>query len=241
LRAGTPSAFRGYLQGFATGVHSAEARRRIAAAEDDARKKEEDDKAWADATKAGTADAFKAYLQKYGSGSHAGEARQRIAELDAKARVDADEKAWSEATRLGTTSAYNSYLSTSGNLAHASEARQRLAALASQERRVPTVDIRKTCRDAAAIMVSLLGGATTEQSVNACLESEKRAREQIVKDHGTFSAADIGRCLRPGVYLPSYVEWLTCLEMERDVRQMQQQQFRQNPAGSAAPIGAASR
>jgi hypothetical protein len=26
--------------------------------------------------------------------------------------------------------------------------------------------------------------------------------------------------MRTAVYLPSYVEWLTCLEMERDVRKM---------------------
>jgi hypothetical protein len=26
--------------------------------------------------------------------------------------------------------------------------------------------------------------------------------------------------MRTKVYLPSYVEWLTCLEMERDVRKM---------------------
>jgi hypothetical protein len=28
--------------------------------------------------------------------------------------------------------------------------------------------------------------------------------------------------MRTSVYLPSYVEWLTCLEMERDVRKMRQ-------------------
>jgi hypothetical protein len=26
--------------------------------------------------------------------------------------------------------------------------------------------------------------------------------------------------VNPGVYLPSYVEWLTCLEMERDARKL---------------------
>jgi hypothetical protein len=37
-------------------------------------------------------------------------------------------------------------------------------------------------------------------------------------------AADKAQCMRTGVYLPSYVEWLTCLEMERDVRKMQQEE-----------------
>jgi hypothetical protein len=30
--------------------------------------------------------------------------------------------------------------------------------------------------------------------------------------------------MRTNVYLPSYVEWLTCLEMNRDVRKMQREQ-----------------
>ena len=37
-------------------------------------------------------------------------------------------------------------------------------------------------------MVSLMGGTTTEQDVNACLDSEQKARDQIVKDRATYSA-----------------------------------------------------
>jgi hypothetical protein len=70
-------------------------------------------------------------------------------------------------------------------------------------------------------MVSLMGGSTAQQDVKGCLDSEQRARDQIVKDRATYSSADKARCLRANVYLPSYVEWLTCLEMERDVRKMQ--------------------
>ena len=71
-------------------------------------------------------------------------------------------------------------------------------------------------------MTGLMGGRTTEQDRNACLESEQKVREQIIKDQATYSSADKRRCMRTGVYLPSYVEWLTCLEMERDVRKMRQ-------------------
>jgi hypothetical protein len=85
---------------------------------------------------------------------------------------------------------------------------------------VPTVDIQKTCEAAAGVMVSLLGGSTTGQDVKGCLDSEQRAREQIIKDQSTYSSLDKSRCMRANVYLPSYVEWLTCLEMERDVRKM---------------------
>jgi hypothetical protein len=95
---------------------------------------------------------------------------------------------------------------------------------------VPGIDIQKTCQAAAGAMVSLMGGTTTEQDVNACLDSEQKARDQIVKDQATYSSADKKQCMRTGVYLPSYVEWLTCLEMERDVRKMERQlQFGAGP------------
>jgi hypothetical protein len=83
---------------------------------------------------------------------------------------------------------------------------------------IPHINIEETCRAAARAMVGLMGGSTTEQDVNACLDSEQKAREQIIKDQATYSSTDKGRCMRTKVYLPSYVEWLTCLEMERDVR-----------------------
>jgi hypothetical protein len=68
--------------------------------------------------------------------------------------------------------------------------------------------------------MSLLGGSTMEQDVKGCLDSEQKARDQIVKDLATYSSGDKTQCMRTAVYLPSYVEWLTCLEMERDVRKM---------------------
>ena len=57
-----------------------------------------------------------------------------------------------------------------------------------------------------------------------CLSSEQRARDQLIKDWSTYSSVDRARCVRLAVYLPSYVEWLTCLEMERDVRKMKTDQ-----------------
>jgi hypothetical protein len=65
-----------------------------------------------------------------------------------------------------------------------------------------------------------LGGSTGDQDVKGCLDSEQKARDQIVKDLSTYGSVDKVRCMRTNVYLPSYVEWLTCLEMERDVKKM---------------------
>jgi hypothetical protein len=85
---------------------------------------------------------------------------------------------------------------------------------------VPSIDIRNTCRIAAGAMVRLMGSTSMERDIEVCLGSEQSAREQLIKDWGTYSARDRGRCVNPGVYLPSYVEWLTCLEMERNTREI---------------------
>jgi hypothetical protein len=126
-----------------------------------------------------------------------------------------------------TASAFTSYVQKFGSGAHVAEARKRAAAFETQGRKqVPTIDIQKTCQAAAGVMVSLMG----DQDVNACLDSEQKARDQIVKDRATYSSAYKAQCMRTDVYLPSYVEWLTCLEMERDVRKMKREdQFGTGP------------
>jgi len=150
---------------------------RLAALDEQARK-DADEKAWADAVRTGTSAAFNGYMQKFGSGAHLAEARQRIAALDEQARKDADETAWADALRSGTTAAFNGYVQKFGSGAHVAEARQRAAALETQARKeVPAIDIQKTCKAAAGAMVRLMGGSTPDQDVNACLDSEQKARE----------------------------------------------------------------
>jgi len=91
--------------------------------------------------------------------------------------------------------------------------------------------VQNTCSVAAVAMVNLMGGTTVEQGLNGCLDSENTALATIKKDWGTYSAADRTQCVQTGVYLPSYVEWLTCLEMERDVRRLRVERNEPPPPG----------
>jgi hypothetical protein len=93
---------------------------------------------------------------------------------------------------------------------------------------VPTIDVEKTCRAAASVTSSV----TIQRDVEICASSEQKAREQMVKDWPQYAAGDKVRCVQAGpkVYLPSYVEWLTCLEMETAVKKMREEQ--QTPASS---------
>jgi hypothetical protein len=87
---------------------------------------------------------------------------------------------------------------------------------------VPTIDIQKTCKAAAVVTA----GPSAQTDINICVSSEQKARDQLVKDWAQYAAADKARCVQSGprVYLPSYIEWLTCLEMETAVKKMRQEQ-----------------
>ncbi len=86
---------------------------------------------------------------------------------------------------------------------------------------VPDIDIEKTCRTAAGT-----GVAPTQADIDACLSDDRGARDQLVKEWAQFSAADKVSCVQNArtAYLPSYVEWLSCLEMARDVKRLPEDQ-----------------
>jgi hypothetical protein len=102
---------------------------------------------------------------------------------------------------------------------------------------VPTINLQDTCRAASGVMLALMGGSTSANDLKICIDSENKARDQIIKDWGTYDASDRASCIQPRVYLPSYVEWLTCFEMNKVVRDARQQQGQAmqaltNPDGS---------
>ena len=84
---------------------------------------------------------------------------------------------------------------------------------------VPTVDIATTCRTSEKALVAIFG-AETQQTFEVCMTSENEARAQIVKNWQNFPAGGRQRCANTTGYMPSYVEWLTCLEMEQQVNEL---------------------
>ncbi|HEY7245898.1 MAG TPA: hypothetical protein VH678_18670 [Xanthobacteraceae bacterium] len=89
---------------------------------------------------------------------------------------------------------------------------------------VPTINIQETCRAAAGVMTNLgVAGTAGTNEVEICLDSEKKAREQLLKDWSSFQASDREGCIQTRVYLPSYIEWLTCFEMNKIVREAREQ------------------
>jgi hypothetical protein len=83
---------------------------------------------------------------------------------------------------------------------------------------VPTLKIEPSCKAAGA--EGLIMGRTTD----SCLNDEKAAREDLVKNWSSFSASDKSHCLAMVSTGgdPSYVELLSCLEMSRDAKTIAQ-------------------
>ena len=65
--------------------------------------------------------------------------------------------------------------------------------------------------------------------------SEDLARfDEMAKTWATFTPADKTNCVQPRSYMPSYVEWLTCMETQKDLRRIRAQ----DKDRGAAPKGA---
>jgi hypothetical protein len=96
----------------------------------------------------------------------------------------------------------------------------------------PNIDIQKTCRETSSAMISLTGNE--KQDVDTCISDEQAAREQVTKNWANYPALAKSACIKPQEYLPGYVEWLSCLEMTRDVIKLRQDRAASAPADSHA-------
>jgi hypothetical protein len=87
---------------------------------------------------------------------------------------------------------------------------------------VPTFNVEPSCRQAAS------GDIGIKQDLSVCLDDEKGAREQLVKEWGQFVPTDRGLCTRLSGTggAPTYTELLVCLEMARDARKLSKEQPR---------------
>jgi len=83
----------------------------------------------------------------------------------------------------------------------------------------PQADIQATCRDSERDLLAAFGNTITG-TAEQCVKQENEALEVIKKNWATYGADAKVLCVQSGVYSPSYVEWLTCLEMDQDVKRI---------------------
>jgi hypothetical protein len=87
---------------------------------------------------------------------------------------------------------------------------------------LPRLNIEYACHASEKAVAAIFN--VTFDVYSSCMSDEQAAREQLTKDWASFPASIKARCIQPKEYLPSYVEWFTCLEMTRDVRVMRKGQ-----------------
>ena len=224
-RTGTAAALRGYIRDFRSGDHVAQARARLAALEEQAQRAA-DDKAWAEASRVGTEEALTAYVRDFSSGAHVAQARERLIPAEERARRAADEQAGrrQRARRLRRRS--RTMCRNSGGFPpcrSAATARRDRGAHARGGRGItPSPGRDAHDRYPQELWVGCQGGPAAQAGADGCVKSEHDARDLIARQWAAFTAAEKAQCINPGAYLPSYGEWLTCLEIERDVRILMQ-------------------
>jgi hypothetical protein len=87
---------------------------------------------------------------------------------------------------------------------------------------VPTIDVASTCRAAERTLMAMNIDAAAA-NFEGCMKQQMAARNSLVQQWSTFPAADRSRCVITARYMPSYVEWLTCLENAQAVRNIGRQ------------------
>src|SRR5262245_13189759 len=91
-------------------------------------------------------------------------------------------------------------------------------ALAAPSGGPPRVDIEATCRVSEGEVRKLFGNDTAV-TISSCLTQQKAAFDEMAKNWSTYTSADKANCVQQS-YMPSYVEWLTCFEIQREIRRI---------------------
>jgi len=168
----------------------------------------------------GTTAGFKNYVKDFTAGAHIAEAQGRLRDLERQTKNAADKQAWEEALRANTIVALNLYLDKFPTGAYRTDARRRVATLTISAKQIPTVDVKRSCKASADAVSRLIEEGRDQDRYTSCLTSEGKARDEIVRQWASYTSADKASCVQKNVYQPSYIEWLTCLELRVDVRKL---------------------
>ena len=94
-------------------------------------------------------------------------------------------------------------------------------AAAAQEARFPNLDSQKLCRSRAKSTEEMMGDkSVTSKTFDTCMRSERDARDALVAAWKDIPPTYKASCIKPEVYSASYAEWISCLELNIDVKNL---------------------
>jgi len=92
-------------------------------------------------------------------------------------------------------------------------------AVAAADDTLPRIDFEKFCRSRSEA-VGELAGRTTQELFNSCVTTEQKAQTALVAAWKDIPATYKERCIKPNAYSPSYAEWIGCLELLIQVKNL---------------------
>jgi hypothetical protein len=96
-----------------------------------------------------------------------------------------------------------------------------MSAATAKETGLPNVDIQKHCRSRAAATGDMMGDKTAAtQAFDTCMRAERDARTALVAAWKDIPAKYKALCIKPDVFSASYEEWISCLELNIDVKNL---------------------
>src|SRR6185436_8265099 len=105
----------------------------------------------------------------------------------------------------------------------------------ARERGLPSLGFQRQCRVSQGATDATVSRNSTD-AFQTCVKSEQAAREQLIKDWATIPASDKASCVRPAIYHPSYFEWLSCIELSRNVRKWKKEHPEPTPSSKLCPF-----
>jgi hypothetical protein len=94
-------------------------------------------------------------------------------------------------------------------------------AAAAQEARFPNLDTQKLCRSRAKSSEEMMGDkAVSARTFDTCMRSERAARDALLAAWKDIPPTYKASCIKPEVYSASYEEWISCLELNIDVKSL---------------------
>ena len=88
------------------------------------------------------------------------------------------------------------------------------ATFAAAQEGMPKIDTQKLCRTRAQTVGEQVGSRTFD----TCMNSEKTAEDALRAAWKDIPPSYKAACVKPEVYSPSYAEWISCLELNIDVK-----------------------
>ena len=83
----------------------------------------------------------------------------------------------------------------------------------------PTIDLQARCKRMQTAVVDMMGDPSLRATAfDTCMKSEEEARTALVKAWPEIPPSYKTFCIRRTDYSPSYVEWISCLELMIDMR-----------------------